>query len=51
MKEKHTTKKGPGRRHVDGTYRGSILDKSKLPSEAPGSKLKRKAIKQTITLR
>ncbi len=49
-KSKHTTKSGPGRRHVEGTYRGG-RNKSALPSQYPGAKLARKAARQQLTKR
>ncbi len=48
---KHTAKSGPGRRHVEGTYRGSKRNKGWLPNGFPGAKLARKAITKTIGLR
>lgn len=51
MKQKHTTKKGPGRCHVDGTNRGSTRMKEDAPSGFPGAKLERRAFWKTITLR
>lgn len=53
----HTTKKGPGRRHVDGTYRNGFprrhvdADGKELPREYPGAKLARKAMAETLTKR
>jgi hypothetical protein len=51
MKEQHTTKKGPGRRHKEGTHRGSLRKKEDLPREFSGAKLARKAVLSKITLR
>ena len=51
MKQKHTTKKGPGRFHVNGTNRGSTRNKEGLPFGDPGDKLRRAAIRQTLGMR
>ncbi len=48
MKQKHTTKKGPGRCHVDGTDRGSLINKNK---RIEGNKLAEKARQKRLTLR
>jgi hypothetical protein len=46
----HTTKKGPGRCHVERTWRGTKIDKDdNLPREYPGAKLARKAKAKTLT--
>lgn len=50
-RSKHTTKSGPGRRHVEGTNRGSLHKKDHLPSGDPGDKLIRKALLGQITKR
>lgn len=49
-RSKHTTKFGPGRRHVEGTWRGSKRDKTWLPTGFPDAKLARKALLKTIGL-
>lgn len=51
QRQAHTTKSGPGRLHVEGTYRGGKLDKSDLPAGEPGDKLRRQAAQQLVTLR
>lgn len=50
-REAHTTKKGPGRRHVEGTNRGSTRNKSDLPSGWAGDKLRRKAMRKLLGVR
>lgn len=48
----HTTKRGPGRRHVENTYRnGRLHSKREGPTNEPGVKLIRAAIRQTIGVR
>ena len=42
---KHPTKSGPGRRHVDGTNRSSMLDKS---DRIVGDKLAEKARRKLL---
>jgi hypothetical protein len=49
MKNSHTTKRGPGRRHAEGDGRKSIY--AYYPVGNPGNKLQRKAIDQRLTKR
>ena len=52
-KSKHTTKKGPGRRHVEGTYRNGHMHfaRAGLPHGNPGDKMLRASVFQRLGMR